>query len=60
MCINELLKRAKKASASRTHEKRVEMLKQAKIVDKNGYYHKDYFSPETVAKDKKSGKPARK
>ena len=35
-----------------TPEQRAALLVSAKILDKNGIYHKDFFRPETVAKSK--------
>ena len=33
------------------------MLRDAKIIDESGYFHPDYFSKETVEKDKANGHP---
>jgi hypothetical protein len=35
-----------------TPQQRAELLVSAKILDENGYYHKDFFSKETVEKSK--------
>lgn len=34
------------------------MLKEAQIIDNNGYYSERYFSEETVENDKEKGKAA--
>jgi hypothetical protein len=54
MFISELTKKIQKAAETRTHAERIELLRQANIIDNDGYYHKDFFSAETVAKDKSS------
>jgi hypothetical protein len=59
MCIKKLMAQVKKSAANRTHEDRLSMLRDAKIIGSNGFYHKDYFSAETVEKDRNSGKPAK-
>lgn len=56
MSIRELTAKVKEASPHRTHEMRVRMLKAANIIDKDGYYSEQFFSKETVEKDRKSGK----
>lgn len=53
MCILELSKKVQKATKNRTHIQRVELLRQAKIIDQEGYYSEEFFSIETVTKDKK-------
>ena len=57
MCIEELTKKAQASIGNTTHEQRVEMLRDAKIIDESGYFHPDYFSKETVEKDKANGHP---
>lgn len=37
---------------SLTKEQRLELLYKAKILDEDGYYHPDFFSEETIRKDK--------
>lgn len=59
MCIKKLMAQVKKSASERTHEDRILMLRDARIIDHKGYYHKDYFSSETVRKDKDLGKPAK-
>ena len=36
----------------RSKEQRMELLKLAKILDDSGEYHPDFFSEETIKKDK--------
>lgn len=56
MSIRELTAKVKEASTHRTHRTRVRMLKAANIIDKNGYFAEQFFSEETVEKDRKAGK----
>ncbi|HAS6602689.1 hypothetical protein P3638_05085 [Vibrio parahaemolyticus] len=58
MSIKELTKKVSNASQKRSHTKRVKMLKEAQIIDNNGYYSERYFSEETVENDKEKGKAA--
>ncbi len=37
---------------TRTQEQRVELLRKAKILDADGYYVEQFFSSETVKKDR--------
>lgn len=48
--INNLLKERKHL----TKEQRMELLYIAKILDKDGNYHPDFFSEETVRKSKEA------
>jgi hypothetical protein len=59
MSILELIKKVQKDAENRTDAQAVELLRQANIIDKDGYYSEDFFSSETVAKDKKSSKALR-
>lgn len=59
MSITELLEKVKEDAATRTDAENAELLRQANIIDSDGYYSADFFSSETVAKDRKSGKPVR-
>lgn len=53
MYINDVPIIAPKTSNhTRTHEQRVELLKKANILDADGYYLEQYFSSETVKKDR--------
>ena len=54
MSILELTKKVRKDADKLTHAERVELLRQANIIDNEGYYSADFFSAQTVAKDKKS------
>jgi len=58
MSITELTKQVKEQSKTRSHSKNVELLKQANIVDDQGYYSEQYFSKGTVERDRKAGKAA--
>lgn len=50
--------RTKKDLASTmTREEKIQLLKDAKIIDESGYYCEEFFLAETVAKDKANGKP---
>ena len=52
MHIQELTRRVKEAAKNRTPEERLQLLKDADILDEEGNFCKEYFSEETVAKDK--------
>ena len=58
MSITELTKQVKEQAGTRTNNKNIELLKRANIVDDKGYYSEQYFSKETVDKDRKAGKAA--
>ena len=47
MDVKEMIKLTRQNVENRNHEQRLEFLQKAKILDENGYYHKDYFSKET-------------
>ncbi len=53
MTIEELTVKVKNEIGKRSHEDNFRLLVSANIIDKNGYFHKDFFSPETVARSKK-------
>lgn len=53
MGIQELTKKIKESSKNRTHDERVTLLKNAHIIDSEGFYSSNFFSAETVEKDKK-------
>ena len=57
MDIRELTKRVKESAKNRTRKENIQLLKDAKIIDESGYYCEEFFSAETVAKDKANGKP---
>ena len=40
-----------------TREEKIQLLKDAKIIDESDYYCVDFFSAETVAKDKANNNP---
>lgn len=54
MGIDELMKKVKLRAKKRTHEDRIELLKKAHIIGDDGYYLSEYFSEETVRKDRLS------
>ena len=56
MSITELTRIAREQSKTRTHSQRVALLKAADIIGSDGYLSDKYFSPETVEKDRKSGR----
>ncbi|MGK0290607.1 MAG: hypothetical protein ACI86H_002066 [bacterium] len=57
MDILELTKKIKESAKTRTHAERVELLREANIIDKDGYYSERFFSEETVRKNRQLGKP---
>ena len=57
MDIRELTKKVQESAKKRTREENIQLLKDAKIIDESGYYCPEFFSEETVAKDKAQGKP---
>jgi len=57
MCIEELTQKAKTFIKESSHNDRVQLLLDAKIIGKDGYFHPDYFSPKTVAQNKAENKP---
>ena len=57
MDIRELTKKVKESASKMTREEKIQLLKDAKIIDESGYYCEEFFSAETVAKDKANGKP---
>jgi hypothetical protein len=57
MDILELTKQVKESAKNRTREENIQLLKDAKIIDESGYYCEEFFSAETVAKDRANGKP---
>ena len=52
MDVKEMIKLTQQNVENRNHEQRLKFLQKAKILDKNGHYHKDYFSKETVEASK--------
>lgn len=52
MCIIELTKLVRKSAVKRTKQQELKLLKDAKIIDDNGFYSKKFFSKSTVDKDK--------
>ena len=57
MDIRKLTKQVKESAKTRTREENIQLLKDAKIIDESGYYCEEFFSAETVAKDRANGKP---
>ncbi|OQY36576.1 MAG: hypothetical protein B6229_09740 [Spirochaetaceae bacterium 4572_7] len=54
MCIQELTNKIKESSKKKSHSERIALLKNAHIIDSEGYYSPNFFSTETVEKDRKS------
>jgi hypothetical protein len=52
MSIVELMEKAKKSASKRSKEDREKLLIEAKILDLDGNYDINYFSKETVNKNK--------
>ncbi|MGD1919237.1 MAG: hypothetical protein ACFCAD_10295 [Pleurocapsa sp.] len=57
MDIRELTKKVKESTSQMTRKEKIQLLKDAKIIDESGYYCEEFFSKETVAKDRANGKP---
>jgi hypothetical protein len=57
MDIKELTKKVQESAKNRTRKENIQLLKDAKIIDESGYYCQEFFSEETVAKDKAESKP---
>ncbi len=57
MDIRELTKKVQESASKMTREEKIKLLRDAKIIDESGYYCPEFFSEETVAKDKAQGKP---
>lgn len=57
MDIRELTKKVKESTSQMTREEKIQLLRDAKIIDESGYYCEEFFSKETVAKDRANGKP---
>jgi hypothetical protein len=57
MSIDELIEKAKESSKKRTREEGIQMLRDAHIIDEDGFYCKDFFSEETVRKDREQNNP---
>ena len=57
MDIRGLTRKIQDLASTMTREEKIQLLKDAKIIDESGYYSEEFFSAETVAKDKANGKP---
>lgn len=57
MGIDELIVKAKQSSQKRTREEKIQMLKDAKIIGEDGFYLEEFFSKETIEKDRKANIP---
>lgn len=53
----ELIAKVRQSEQKRTPQQRFDLLVKAGILDKDGYYSAQYFSAETVAKDRARAKP---
>jgi len=60
MDITEIAKGMKEDLAKMTQKEKFEFLRDAKIIDDEGYYHPDFFSEETVKADREAKTPFRK
>lgn len=49
-----MIKLSRENAKNRNHEQRMEFLQRAKILDANGFYREDLFSPETVLASKRA------
>ena len=57
MDIRKLTKEVKESTSQMTREEKIQLLIDAKVIDESGYYCEEFFSKETVAKDRANGKP---
>ena len=57
MRIEELTQKAKTFIKESSYNDRVQLLLDAKIIGKDGYFHPGYFSQETITKNKAENKP---
>lgn len=55
--IDALIEEIKKQHETRTREQRIQLLKDAKIIDDDGFLHPDYFSEESVRADRAKNHP---
>ncbi len=53
MTIEELTEKVKSENETRPYEETFRLLLKARIIDRNGHYHKDFFSEKTVERSKK-------
>jgi hypothetical protein len=54
MSVKNLTKKIQQGTLNRTHEQRISMLRKANILDKEGFFSKEYFSENTIKNDKES------
>lgn len=59
MSISELLEKVEKSANKRTPSERLELLKEAHIIDEMGNYDSKYFSKKTVEQDIKKSKTSK-
>ncbi|NDL63736.1 hypothetical protein [Acerihabitans arboris] len=57
MDIEELGRRIMERSKTMTRAERIKLLRDAHIIDEEGYYKEGFFSEETIARDRANGKP---
>ena len=50
--LEDVVTKARRAARTRTPEQRLKLMKEAGLLDEEGYYSSRFFSEETVAKDK--------
>lgn len=54
MNVKQMIKLSRENAKNRNHEQRMAFLQKAKILDADGYYREDLFSPETVLASKRA------
>lgn len=60
MSISELIEQIEKSAKKRTKSERLELLKEAHIIDEYGNYDSKYFSQKTIEQDIKKSKDSKK
>lgn len=60
MSISELIEKIEKSAKKRTKSERLELLKEAHIIDESGNYDSRYFSKKTIGQDIKKRKDSKK
>ncbi len=57
MDISDLLNKVRLSEEKRTEKEKISILKQANIIDENGFLCVNFFSHDTIQKDKINNKP---
>lgn len=60
MSISELIEKVEKSANKRSPSERLELLREAHIIDETGNYDSKYFSKKTVEQDIKKSKDSKK